>query len=416
MLETGSYNCILKDVIMPGRRGDELLKIILQKSPETPVIIISGLGEIRTAVQCIKDGAYDYIEKPIDPEKLFITIKNAISTQRLKTEYETLFNERLEEHRIIGGSAKMQKLFQTIQTVATTSVTVLIKGESGTGKELVARAVHDSGNLRGSPFVSVNCAAIPPDLLESELFGHRKGAFTGALSDRKGKFIEADGGTIFLDEIGDLDIRMQPKLLRVLQEGEVEVVGENIPQKVEVRIIAASNKNLEKLVKEEKFREELLYRLNVVEITIPALRERIEDIPLLVDYFLKKFCSKYNKKVLSIHPHATTLLMNHDWPGNVRELEHLVERLVVFAQHEILHVDEVQNCLKTKNAWNQPIQENDNDKFLTLKDASYRFEKNYILSLLNHFNWKRSKTAEVLGLDRSNLFKKMHYLGIIRPK
>lgn len=406
------YNCILLDVMIPGTHGDELLGIIREQDPSLPVIMISGQSNINTAVLCIKKGAYDFIEKPIDPDKLFISIKNAIEKQHLQNYYKTVLNELKNKFLMVGESKKMQELYNTIQTVANTSATVLIAGETGTGKELVARAIHDNGDRAGKPFISINCAAIPSELLESELFGHRKGAFTDARSDRKGKFSEASDGTIFLDEIGDFDVSLQPKLLRVLQNKEIEVIGENFPRKVNARIIAATNQDLNKLVSTGKFRQDLYYRLNVVEIEIPPLRDRIEDIPLLIDHFLTKFNNQYNKQILSFDHQTKTLLMNYGWPGNIRELEHLVEKLVVLANKKVIKIEEVQKALKFENNLEVSALEILNDKIFSLKEANRKFEKSYILSVLHLNKWKKSETADTLGIDRSNLFKKMRALDI----
>lgn len=374
--------------------------------------MISGQSNINTAVLCIKKGAYDFIEKPIEPDKLLIAIKNAIEKQHLQNYYKTVLNELKNKFLMIGESKKMQELYNTIQTVANTSASVLITGETGTGKELVARAIHDNGDRAGKPFISINCAAIPSELLESELFGHRRGAFTDAKSDRKGKFSEASDGTIFLDEIGDFDISLQPKLLRVLQNKEIEVIGENFPRKINARIVASTNRDLNELVSTGKFRQDLYYRLNVVEIEIPPLRDRIEDIPLLIDHFLSKFNNQYNKQILSFDHQTKALLMNYNWPGNIRELEHLIEKLIVLANKKVIKIEEVQKALKLENVLEISALEVLNDKILSLKEANHKFEKSYILSILHLNKWKKSETANTLGIDRSNLFKKMRALDI----
>ena len=294
IINSNNYNCVLMDVKMPGLKGDKLLEIIHNEDAGLPVIMISGQSTIDTAVLCIKKGAYDFIEKPIDPDKLLISIKNAIDKQHLQTYYKTASNELRNRFMMVGDSPRMQELYTNIKTVADTSATVLIRGETGTGKELVARAIHDNSERKGEPFISVNCAAIPSELLESELFGHKKGSFTDARTDRKGKFLEANRGTIFLDEIGDFNISLQPKLLRALENNEIEIIGENYPRKFGARIIAATNKNLELLVNEGVFRQDLFYRLKVVELEIPPLRERTEDIPVLIDHFLNKYNNEYN--------------------------------------------------------------------------------------------------------------------------
>lgn len=412
VINNNNYNCVLLDVKIPGIGGDKLLELIQQEDPSLPVIMISGQSNINTAVLCIKKGAYDFIEKPIDAEKLLISIKNAIEKQELQNHFKTVSNELKSKFELVGDCPKMQELFKTIQTVAGTNATVLIKGETGTGKELVARAIHDNSDRKGEPFISINCAAIPAELLESELFGHRKGSFTDARADRKGKFMEANNGTIFLDEIGDFDISLQPKLLRTLQNSEIEIVGENFPKKIDARIIAATNQNLDQLVSNGRFRKDLYYRLNVVEIEIPPLRERTHDIPPLIDHFLTKFNNKYNKQVLSVNQQAISLLMNYIWPGNVRELEHLIEKLVVFAEEKVIKLQEVQKVLKFDDKFGVSDPDDANNKILPLKEASSIFERNYILSILHLNKWKKTETADLLGIDRSNLFKKMRIYDI----
>jgi len=412
VLNNNNYNCVLLDVKIPGIRGERLLEIIQQEDPSLPVIMISGQSNIDTAVLCIKKGAYDFIEKPIDPEKLFISIKNAIEKQQLQNYCKTVSNELRNRFELVGDCQKMQELYKTIQTVADTNATILIKGETGTGKELVARAIHNNSNRKGEPFISINCAAIPIELLESELFGHRKGSFTDARTDRKGKFMEANNGTIFLDEIGDFDISLQPKLLRTLQNSEIEIIGDNFPKKINARIISATNQNLNQLVSNGKFRQDLYYRLNVVEIEIPPLRERTEDIPLLIEHFLNKFNNEYNKQILSVNQQALSLLMNYIWPGNVRELEHIIERLVVFADEKEIGLEEVQKVLKFADKHELSDLEDPNNIVLSLKEANSKFERNYILSVLHLNKWKKTETANLLGIDRSNLFKKMRAYDI----
>ena len=407
IISSNNYNCVLLDVKIPGIGGDKLLELIQQEDSSLPVIMISGQSNINIAVLCIKKGAYDFIEKPIDPEKLLISIKNAIEKQQLQNSYKTVSNELRNRFELVGDCSKMQELYKTISTVADTNATVLIKGETGTGKELVARAIHDNSNRKGEPFISINCAAIPTELLESELFGHRKGSFTDARADRKGKFMEASNGTIFLDEIGDFDISLQPKLLRTLQNSEIEIIGENFPKKINARIIAATNKNLDQLISIGKFRQDLYYRLKVVEIEIPPLRDRTDDIPLLIEHFLKTFNNKYNKQVLSVNQSAISLLMNYFWPGNVRELEHLIEKLVVFAEEKVINLEEVQKVLKFENKPGLSDLDVFNNKILPLKEANDKFERNYILNVLHLNKWKKTETADSLGIDRSNLFKKM---------
>lgn len=416
LLETHWYDCILLDVKMPGASGLDVLRLILRKCPTIPVLMISGQSNIETAVRSIIDGAYDFIEKPIDPERLFVSVKNAVHKKHLQEEKDTIFQALQERFRMIGQSPAMKAVFQRIDEVANTSAKILIMGESGTGKELVAWAIHHNSDRKGKPCLKLNCAAIPSELLESEIFGHSKGTFTGAVSERKGKFVEANGGTLFLDEIGDMQLHLQAKLLRVLESDEVDIIGENIPRKVDVRVIAATNHDLERMVAEGSFREELYYRLNVVGIEIPPLRERAEDVLPLAEHFLKEFNGIHNKQVLAINRRAGALLMNYHWPGNVRELRNVMEKLVIFSHEKEIGINEVRNALGTHNQSGQTTSEILEDEVRPLKNATHNFEKKYILMALHKFDWKMNETACALGIDRSNLFKKMRKHSIYKYK
>jgi DNA-binding NtrC family response regulator len=411
-LESKHYNCLLLDVSMPVMSGIEVLKKVLYKSPALPVIMISGQSDIETAVRAIKEGAYDFIEKPIDPERLFVAVKNAIQRHNLQEMSDSIFKELQEQFSIIGQSNALKNLFQQIKEVSNTPAKVLILGESGTGKELVAHAIHFNSIRKGKPYIKLNCASIPSELLESELFGHKKGSFTGAVSDRKGKFLEADGGTLFLDEIGNMSIHLQAKLLRVLEDNEVEIIGENIPRKVDVRIISATNQNLEELILKGMFREDLYYRLNVVKIFIPPLRERVEDILPLAYHFLNEFSNSYNKQVLVIKSQVEVLLMNYEWPGNVRQLRNAIEKMVLFNHSREIGYEEAINALEVGHSSNQPYSDQEDLDSLLLKNAVHNFERKYILLTLQKHNWKISESANVLGIDRSNLFKKMRKYGL----
>ena len=405
-----AYDCVLLDVKMPGVDGITLLREMLIQKPEIPIIMLSGQSTITTAVEAIKIGAYDFLEKPIDPDRLLVTLRNALERSVWQSERNNLLSQLGETYRMIGESPAMRTVFHQIEQVAPLNTKVLILGESGTGKELVARALHYHSPRNGEPFVKVNCAAIPGDLLESELFGFTRGSFTGATKNHRGKFLVADGGTLFLDEIGEMDLRLQAKILRVLQDNEVEVIGEPHPRKVDVRVIAASNKNLEDMVKEGKFREDLYFRLNVIQIHVPPLRERKEDIPLLTRYFIRQFSQKHNKKVLDISPAALQLLEEHPWPGNVRELENVVEKMVIFASKSQLDIRDVQQALGKS----EPAQEFPTPTQLNLEKARTLFEKRYIIQALEQHNWHIQETAETLGINRSSLFKKMRKLGIAK--
>jgi DNA-binding NtrC family response regulator len=407
-LESQYYHCLLLDVRMPVISGIEVLKKVLLKYPALPVVMISGQSDIETAVQAIKLGAYDFIEKPIDPERLMVAVKNAIQRFNLQEMSNSIFKELQEQFSIVGQSKALKHILQQIKEVSDSTAKVLILGDSGAGKELVAHAIHFNSIRKGKPYVKLNCAAIPSELLESELFGHRKGSFTGAVSDRKGKFIEADGGTLFLDEIGNMSLQLQSKLLRVLEDSEVEVIGENIPRKVDVRIVSATNQNLEEMISKGTFREDLYYRLNVVKIFIPPLRERVEDILPLAYHFLKEFNNSYNKQVLNIKAQVEALLINYEWPGNVRQLRNAIEKMVLFNHSGEICYEEAINALELGQS---PPSADEADEIL-LKNAVHNFERKYILLTLQKHNWKISETADALGIDRSNLFKKMRKYGL----
>lgn len=400
------FQAILLDIKMPKIDGLELLTIIHSKHPHIPIIMISGESDIQTAVQSLKDGAYDFIEKPIDPDKLLVTIKNAVSIKSLYDENIRMKDEISKQYSIVYESIWMEDIMHKVEHMAPTRAKVLIYGESGTGKELIARALHEKSDRRDKPYVKINCASIPSELLESEFFGHKKGSFTGAANDHEGKFIQADGGTLFLDEIGDMDLRLQSKLLRAVEESEVELIGDNKPRKVDVRVICATNKNLPDLVKQGKFREDLFHRLNVVKINIPPLRDRKDDIPKLVEFYIKKFNEDYNKKIEGINARAVGLLKSYDWPGNVRELKNLIEKVVIYNVSNTITFEDIINSLDEGIL--RHLEKNTELKnFNSLKEARQEFEKRYILKTLNEYEWKIQETANALGIDRTNLFKKM---------
>jgi DNA-binding NtrC family response regulator len=339
MLQSGDYDVILCDIKMPGMDGIEVLQKIEELKPETPVVMISGHGTIETAVESIKKGAYDYIEKPLDLNRLLITLRNAMDKSILITETKILRKRVGKQVDIIGQSTAIQKVKDMINRVAPTDARVLITGSNGTGKELVARMLHEKSNRCGGPFVEVNCAAIPSELIESELFGHEKGAFTSAIKQRKGKFEQATGGTIFLDEIGDMSLSAQAKVLRALQESVITRVGADAPIKVDVRVIAATNKNLSHEIANNLFREDLYHRLSVILIKVPDLNDRIEDIPLLANYFIEMICSEYGIPVKPIEPQAIAELQNTQWTGNIREFRNVIERLIILCDRVITHDD-----------------------------------------------------------------------------
>jgi DNA-binding NtrC family response regulator len=411
-LKSHQYHCLLLDVKMPAINGMDILKNVVQTYPHLPVIMISGQSSIETAVQAIKEGAYDFIEKPINPERLVVTVKNALQRYSLQEMSDSIFKELQGQFRLVGVSQAMKSILSRIMEVADTPAKILIMGESGTGKELVAWAIHHSSKRRGKPYIKLNCAAIPAELLESEIFGHRKGSFTGAIADRNGKFIEADEGTLFLDEIGDMSYLLQAKVLRVFDSGEVEVIGENVPRRVDVRIIAATNQNLEQLIAAGKFREDLYYRLNVVKILIPPLRERPEDVLPLSYHFLNEFNNKYNKQILSISSQAESVFTQYEWPGNIRQLRNIIEKIVIFSHSREIGYSEIMSALEVETPLNQTDRDGIPGDTLSLKNAIHEFEKKYLQTVLGKFNWKINQTAQALGIDRSNLFKKMRKYGL----
>ncbi len=409
-LEQNSFDCILLDVRIPGVNGLELLEYSLSKNPATPVIMISGQSSIKIAVEAIKLGAFDFVEKPIDVAKLHVTIKNALEKKSLSREKDFLLSELNENYRIIGKSEAIKKIISQISSIADTPAKVLIQGETGTGKELIAWAIHHNSSRKSKPYIKINCAAIPSELLESELFGYRKGAFTGADNNRIGKFEAADGGTLFLDEIGDMSLNLQSKILRILEEDEVDILGVNSSKKIDVRIIAATNQDLEKKIEDGSFRKDLFYRLNVANIFIPPLKERKEDILPLSYHFLSKLNETYNKQITSIQQSAENILLNYSWSGNVRELRNVIEKSVLYCKTNRIEFNDIQNTLNIRN--DNLSKEIDIEEKTNLKKAKIEFERNYIISKLDSNNWKIPQTAKELSVDRSNLFKKMQNLGI----
>ena len=402
---------VLLDVWMPGMDGLETLVQIKQLRPETVVVMISGHGTIETAVRATRLGAWDFIEKPLSLEKTLLTVSRALEHGRLARENAALRARLAPRLEIIGESTAIKHLREQIATAAPSNGRVLIQGENGSGKELVARAIHALSARREGPFVEVNCAAIPEELIESELFGHEKGAFTGALSRRRGRFELADGGTLFLDEIGDMSLRTQAKVLRALEEQAFERVGGRETIKVDVRVIAASNRDLPALIAAGRFREDLYYRLNVIPIEVPPLRERREDIPLLIEHFIRVFCAENGKRVKTVAPDALAYFMTYDWPGNVRELRNMVERLVIMAPRDVIGVEDLPAPLRPKEA--PPAGE---ARERSLREARDQFERAYILAELRANDWNMTRTAERLGIERSHLYRKIKAYGIVPPK
>jgi DNA-binding NtrC family response regulator len=407
-LSEHDIDLVLLDVMMPGETGLEVLPKLRVAKPDTVVVMMSGNATIETAVQATKAGAYDFIEKPLSGDKLLLTVQNALGFARLRHENERLRRGAAAEFAMVGKGPAMRAIFDKVAKTAPTNGRVLITGENGTGKELVARAIHEHSKRADGPFIKLNCAAIPSELIESELFGHEKGAFTGATQQRRGKFELADGGTLFLDEIGDMNPSAQAKVLRVLQENELERVGGAETIKVDVRVVAATNKDLQAEIAAARFREDLYYRLAVVPIEMPPLRARREDVPVLAAYFLEQVCEANDQRTKKIAPSAMTLLMQHEWPGNVRELKNVVERLAILTgDAEVIGEADVGDALprvkavKTEFARGTPF-----------KDLVAAAEREIIMAALDANDHHVSNTARELQLERSHLYKKMRALGI----
>lgn len=401
VMESALFDLVLSDVNMPGLSGIDLLARIKEKSPETSVLMLTAFSTAEQAVEAMKLGAYDYICKPFKNEEIKQLVKNALEKQGLKRENVLLKKDASERDSfcgIIGKSRQMRELFDLIQKVAASQSSVLILGESGTGKELAARSIHTCSPRKSKPFVAVNCGAIPENLIESELFGHKKGAFTGAVGDRPGLFEQAEGGTLFLDEIGELPLLMQTKLLRVLQEREFKRVGDAVTRKADVRIISASNRDLESQVKDGSFREDLFYRLNVVQLVMPPLRERIEDIPLLIEYFCRKNQASWQAVPAVVTPGALKVLMNHPFPGNIRELENCIERSLILDPAVISEASLPQQLLVGK----VPCLTTDcdiPDEGIMLEPLLEELEKKYLLKALEKTGGAKKKAGELLGMS-----------------
>jgi two-component system nitrogen regulation response regulator NtrX len=409
-LTSGTVEVVLLDVWLPGMDGMEALSRI-QSLPQPPsVIIISGHGTIETAVRATKLGAFDFIEKPLSLERIIVLVRNAIEQRRLQEENQLLHTELGHRYRIVGESVPMKALRQQIAVTAPTNGRVLIYGESGTGKELVARSLHAASLRNKAFFVEVNCAAIPEELIESEIFGHVKGSFTGASEDKIGKFAKADGGTLFLDEVGDMSLRTQSKVLRVLEEQRFERVGSNQTLHVDVRVIAATNKNLEQEIARSAFRQDLFYRLNVIPFFVPPLRDRKEDIPVLARYFLAEFSAEYGKKTRELTDGAMEILLRYPWPGNGRELRNLVERLVIVCPQARIEPHHLPPELF------RGVAESPQQPYSTLHEARSAYEREFILRKLQEHRWNMTQTASALGLERSHLYRKMKSLGIAAPE
>jgi len=396
---------VLLDIAMPGRDGMSVLEEARARWPELPIVMMSGHGTIETAVRATRLGAFDFVEKPLSVEKILLTIEHALEVRRLAAENQRLRAQALRAHEILGEAEPILRLKQQIAQAAPTNGWVLITGENGTGKELVARQIHVQSKRAAEPFVEVNCAAIPEELIESELFGHEKGAFTGAIARKRGKFEAAHKGTIFLDEIGDMSLKTQAKVLRVLQEAKFERVGGNESIEVDVRVIAATNKDLEKEIAAGNFREDLYYRLAVIPFHVPPLRERREDIPRLAEAFAAEFCAESGTRPKSIAPKALEMLRAYAWPGNVRELRNLMERLVLMTPGDRIGVDDLPEAVRTGEV--RPAPDG-----ATLEEARRAFEREWLLGKLREHAFNVSRTAEAVGLARESLSRKIRALKI----
>ena len=413
LVRSESFDLIFSDVVMPGKSGIEFLEELRNAGIKTPVILISGQANIEMAVRATKLGALDFLEKPLSTDKLLVTVENALRLSRLEDENREL-KRRLGKHKLVGSGPAMTKLLAQIERVAASETRVCILGETGTGKELVARAIHEKSPRHEAAFITLNCAAVPAELIESELFGHEKGAFTGAGARHAGKFEQAEGGTLFLDEIGDMPVAMQAKLLRVLEEGEVERVGGDKPVKVNVRVLVATHRNLEDLVKQNAFRRDLFHRIYVFPLILPPLRERQEDFPELVTHFSGQVAAQNGWKEKVFSSDAVEALKRYSWPGNLRELRNVVERLVLLAGEEMITADEVRLALPADvgGAGAESRLAAGAEKSGTLAERTEAFEKQVLLDEIRHHNFHMTNVARSLGLERSHLYKKCQQLGI----
>jgi DNA-binding NtrC family response regulator len=418
LLEGNFYDIVLTDLKMPDVDGMEVLRYLKEHAPDSICIILTGYGTIKNTVEAIKAGAFDYLTKPVKLDEIKIAIERALEHRNLKRENINLRNQLRKKYQfenMIGDSEEIQKIFETIEKVADTDSTILILGESGTGKELIAKAIHYNSYRREGPFVPVNCAAIPSELLESELFGHEKGAFTNAIRTRIGRFELANGGTLFLDEIGDMSPNLQSKLLRVLQERQFDRVGGLRTIKTDIRVIAATHQNLKKAVEEGKFREDLYYRLNVIPIEVPPLRRRGTDIPLLIHHFIEQFNKSKKRNIQGIDAEAMKILMQYHWPGNVRELENVVERFVILASGEIIRPPDLPEKLQTLQENSPVAAPGIPEEGISLDSAVSEFEKALILQALNKTGWVKNRAAQLLNLNRTTLIEKIKRQNLRRP-
>ena len=408
LARTNDFDLILSDVVMPARDGLALLEDLKKNGIAAPVVMMSGQAHIEMAVKATRLGALDFLEKPISTEKLLLTVENALKLKRLEHENQEL-RSRLGKHEIVFSGEAMRRVMSQVERVAASESRVCIWGETGTGKELVARTVHEQSQRKNGPFVTLNCAAVPAELIESELFGHEKGSFTGAASRHTGKFEQAHHGTLFLDEIGDMPLAMQAKLLRVLEEGEVERIGGDKPVKVDVRVVAATHRNLEELVREGKFRQDLFHRIYVFPVVLPSLRDRLDDIPALVEHFAQQVTAQNGWKPIAFSADAISALKKYSWPGNVRELRNVVERLMLLATGTEVDAATVELALPHAAISSSGVEATGAGALAERVEA---FERQTILAALRRQHHHITNTAKELGLERSHLYKKCQHLGI----
>ncbi len=408
-ITSSPFDLVITDLKMKPTDGLQVLRATKESNPITEVIVMTGFGTVESGVEAMKSGAYDYIQKPFNKDEFLIVVDKALERKQLLIEVEHLQEELKEKYRfenIVGNSNEMLDVLSMVSKVAQTDSTVLISGESGTGKELIAKAIHLNSRRKNRSFITINCGALPENLQESELFGHVRGAFTGAIRDKRGLFQEANGGTLFLDEVGETAPLTQVKLLRFLQDGEIRRVGENDPLYVDVRLLAATNLDLEKAIEDGRFREDLYYRLNVIPIHMPPLRKRRDDIPLLANTFLDKYTKRTKKKVVSISPEALQFLSRYDWPGNVRELENVIERAVILTNRNVIMPEDLPSSVGGP-AKSAPIS-NVYQGEVTLEEL----EKGHILSALEHYNWNQKQASQILGISTTTLWRKLKSYGI----
>jgi len=406
LIEEENFDILIADIKMPKRNGIEVLEKVNQISPKTVTIIITAYATVETAIEALRRGAVDYLIKPVDFDEVIMRVKRIRQYQQLNLEVQYLRKEvhaKFNENLIIGKSTAMQNVFQLIKKVANSNSNVLITGKSGTGKELVARAIHQASPRANAPFIPINCGAIPENLFESELFGFKKGSFTGATMDKDGVFRAANGGTLFLDEVGEIPVHIQVKLLRAIESKEIKPLGSNYSVKVDVRVLSATNKNLQKEIEEGNFREDLYYRLNIIEIHLPSLSERREDIPLLVEHFIRKYNKELKRKVLGVDNETMKVLMNYQWKGEVRELENMIERAVLLCEGDYITLENLPPHASAQRFEGYPDE---------LKAAVRQFEKQHISAILRRVNNDKVKCAKTLGIGLSSLYRKIDELGI----